>query len=295
MKEHASDSPRRALVVLTAALTVLAFLPSSPFVSAGDTTATIDNTAPVVSSQSLPSTSLSPTAGGTTTTTATFEIEDLNGCDDIVRVDAQVNDSSGAKKLGAVNITPHDSCSSGIATYTYTFDMPYHFDPATDLAADDDYRVYVEVEDKAGAVSNNDLDLSLLDFTYAELAALNLNTSTLDFGKSLDPGKTSGVAQLGVENYGNVQIDTDLSGGNLSHANEKAWIDVGQVKYNLTNDDTKASSLAGSATTVSGFDLAKGSGSSDTLYWWLDVPSGSNQWVPSGDYKGSVTVSAVKG
>lgn len=292
-RDDEPKDPPQALVVALALALLLA--PLLPLATAETTTASIANTAPTVTSQSLPDTSLTPTAGSTTSATATIQIEDLNGCSDLVRVDAQINDSAGTKVLGSTNITPYDSCSAGIATYTYTFDMQYYFDPATDLSIDDDYRVYVEAEDKAGAVSNNALDLGLLDFTFAELAAVNLDKSTMDFGTSLSPGTTSSSVQLTVENYGNVQIDTDVSGSQLSHATESANIAVSSVEYNLTNDNNGATTLSATATSISGFDLAKGSGSSQALYWWLAVPSGSNQWVPSGDYTGTVTVSAVKG
>lgn len=255
--------------------------------------ADVDNVDPTVLTASLPESSYAPTAGGTTSITATISVEDLNGCDDIVRVEAQVNDPSNATKIAATDLAGTGSCSAGVASYSYDFDMDYHWDA---VLGTDTYKVYVEAEDAAGATSNNVLDLgSLLTFNYEELTALNLNTSTLDFGNSIAPGATSEVVHLGVENHGNVQIDTDLSGTNLSHATESAWIDVSQVSYNDANDAGQASALSTSATTVGAFDLAAGSGSSDTLYWWLEAPSGSEQWIPSGTYSGTVTVSAVKG
>lgn len=262
---------------------------------AGDTTATVDNTAPVIKSVSLPDTSLTPTAGGVTTKTATIDVEDLNGCDDLQRVDVWLNGTTGSSLVGPTNVTPYDTCSAGVATYTYDVNMQYYYEPGTSLTGDD-YKLYIEAEDAQGATTNNKDDIgSLLDFTYAELAALSLNKSTLDFGTSIDPGATSSVLTLKVTNHGNVLIDTDVNGTNLSHATESATIGVGNIEYNLTNDRSTANSLTSTPATVTGFDLDHGSSASDAIYWWLTVPSGSNQWVPSGDYTGDVTVAAVKG
>lgn len=280
-------------------MVALLLLAALPGVWGETTSVDVTNTAPTILTVELPSgttgLSLSPTAGGTTDSTVTIEVEDLNGCTDLKDVRPQVNATDGSTHIGPANLFENwDSCSAGVATYTWTFSMQYYDDPALDVNADH-YKVYVVAEDDANATTSNVIDLgSLLKFNYQELAALNLDKSTLDFGNNVDPGTTSSTVTLGVENYGNVQIDTDLSGTNLSHSTEKAWIDVGQVEHNLTNDNTQATSLTGTASTAD-LNLAYGSGSSDSLYWWLTVPSGSNQWIPSGTYTGTVTVSAVKG
>lgn len=285
----------RRLVVIVSVALVVAGVPAAW----GETTSTdVTNTPPTILAVELPSgttdLSLTPTAGGTTTTTVTIEVEDLNGCDNLKDVRPQVNATDGSTHVGPANLLMNwDSCSAGVATYTWDFDMQYYDDPALST---DHYKVYVVAEDDDGATTNNVVDLTgLLKFNYQELTALNLNRTTLDFGSNVNPGTTAGSVQLGVDNHGNVQIDTDLSGTQLDHSTESASIPVSNVNYNLTDDDSSASSLSGTSTTVSSFDLAKGSGSSKTLYWWLDVPDGSTQWIPSGTYEGTVTVSAVKG
>ncbi len=261
---------------------------------AEDTSVTVANVAPVVNSVSLADDTLTPTAGSTTSATATITVEDVNGCNDLVDVRPDVNTPDNATTLvdGGSLLQTWDSCTLGVATYTWTFQMQYYHDPATSSG----YNIYVVAEDASGVKTNNALDVgSLLTFTYAELAALNLNQTTVDFGSGIEPDATTSPFTLGVENYGNVQIDVSLSGASLDHATEDASIAASNVKYHTAKTLADASDLSGTSTTVTAFDLAKGSGSSSPLYWWLAVPSGADQWIPSGDYSGTVTVSAVKG
>lgn len=281
------NCPRALPAAALAALVLLAFLPGSSI--AGTTDVSISNTAPVVLSVSLPS-SVSPTAGSTTSVSTSIVIEDLNGCSDVQYVNLTVLKPDGTTHISSSEAT-YSSCSDGTnATYTKTFSMNYH-DAAALLT--NYYKVKILATDAAGATGDNTLDLAL--FNYAELVALNLNLSTVSLGTSIVPNTTTTTKELGVSNYGNVQIDVQLSGTDLAHATESASIAVGNLKYSTASDMSGSAALSGSATTLSAFDLAKGSGSSKTLYWQLSVPSGDNQWIPSGSYSGTLTVGAVAG
>lgn len=65
---------------------------------------------------------------------------------------------------------------------------------------------------------------------------------------------------------------------------------MGNVEHNIADDRGSATALTGSTATIADFDLDHGSSASKTIYWWLTVPSGSTQHVPSGDYTSILNV-----
>lgn len=269
-------------------LALLVALPAT--VLAATSSVIVVNAAPVVTSAALPSTTVLPTSGGTTTVTATIVVTDLNGCNDLSSVVAEVLKPSGAAHVASASAT-YVSCAAGTAaTYTYAFPMRFYDGPA---ALDAGYKLRVTATDRQAASGTN--AASLLAFAYAELAALQLDLGTIDFGASVSPGARSTVLPLGVQNVGNVPVDTQLAGTPLAHASEDASIAVSSVSYSTASDMANAAELGASASTLASFDLATGASSSRSLYWQLAVPSGETQWVPSGVYAGTVTVSAVKG
>lgn len=284
MKPHA-----RWILLLTASFVLAASATHTTM--AADTTVTVANSAPTVTSVSLPGSAISPTSGSTTTVASTIVVEDLNGCSDLFGVTLQVLKPDGSTSHFAASAATYSSCSAGVAaTYTHSFTMAFHDDPALSTST---YKVKVVATDSQGATGDNAASLAV--FNFNELAALNLNLSTFDLGSSLSPGSTSSTLQLGVQNHGNVQIDLQLSGTALSHATEAATIPVSNLSYSTSSTMSGSSPLSTSAASLSTFDLAKGASSSQSLYWQLTVPSGSTQWVPSGTYTGTVTLSAMKG
>ena len=277
-------TPRR--VGLLAALLLVA--PAT--VHAATTNVTITNVAPVVASAALPSDTVSPTAGGTTNVTATIVVTDLNGCNDLSKVEAEVLTPTDAVHVARAAAT-YVSCADGsAATYRYVFPMRFHDAPA---ALDAGYKLSVVATDKQGATGTN--LASLLVFGYAELAALQLDLATFDFGADLAPGAQSATVPLAVQNAGNTRIDAQLAGTAMAHASEDAALPVESLRYASSSDMQDAMPMGATAATLDGFDLAAGAASARSLYWALSVPSGEAQWVPSGTYAGTVTVSAVKG
>ncbi|HET6405154.1 MAG TPA: hypothetical protein VFH78_10940 [Candidatus Thermoplasmatota archaeon] len=282
------SSASRALRRVGLALAALLLVPAT--VLGATTSITITNAAPTVTSAALPSTSVSPTAGGVTNVTATLVITDLNGCNDLASVVAEVRTPGGAVHT-ASSAASYVSCSAGTAaTYRYVFPMRFHDAPA---ALETGYQLRVTATDKQGATGTN--LVSPLVFAYAELAAIQLDRSTFNFGASVAPAAQSDILALAVQNAGNVQVDTQLAATALAHASEDASIPVSALRYSLASNMSDATAMGSSSTTLSSFDLGAGAASSRSLYWRLAVPSGDAQWVPSGTYTGTVTVSAVKG
>ena len=252
----------------------------------------LGNIAPTITTVTLSSSSLTPTAGTTTSFTVTVVAADLNGFADI---------GSGVPGAVTVGILKPDgstvhvvqsaatfSSGSGFSvTYTKTLTMNY-YDAAALLTST--YKVKVVVTDSQGATADN--LLALATFNYAQLAALNAPASVND-GSSISPGTSGSIATMAISNYGNIQIDVQISG--TAPANGANTIPVGSVKYSLNSDMSSSTALTGSTATLSSFDLAGGAGASKNLYWQLTIPSGSTQYVPAGTYTSTLTVTAVAG
>lgn len=261
-----------------------------PIASATDITTQVGNVAPVVTSVTLPGSSINPTAGTTTSVATTIVITDLNGYNDIASVTLEVLKPDGSTTHIAASAATFSSGALTEGTYTKTFTMNFHDDPALTTST---YKVKVVATDVAGATGNNVASLAV--FNYAQLAALGLSPGTIDLGSSLDTEGQGSTVTIAVQNQGNVQIDAQVSGTALTHATESATIPVGNVAYSTASDMSGSAALTGSAATLSTFDLAKGASSSKNTYWRVTVPDGATQWVPSGTYTGTITVAAVSG
>lgn len=269
-------------------LAMLLFVPAT--VLGATTSVTVLNAAPTVTSAALPSATVLPTSGANTSVTATIVVTDLNGCNDLSSVQAEVLTPAGATHVAPAAAT-YVSCDAGTAaTYRYVFPMRFYDAPAV---LESGYKLRVTATDSQGATGTN--AASLLLFAYAELAALQLDRSTFGFGASISPGAQSSVLPLAVQNAGNVRVDTAVSGTHLTHASESASIGVGSMRYSTASNMSASSATSTTSATMTDFDLASGASSGRSLYWQLTVPSGEQQWVPSGAYAGTVTVSAVKG
>jgi hypothetical protein len=264
----------------------LALLPSG---AAPDLTGGVTNLAPVVTSVTLGSGALTPTAGSTTNLVTTIIVADDNGYNDITGVTVAILRPDGSTVHQAATAATFSSGSGLQATYVKTLTMNY-YDPAALLTST--YKVKVEVTDSQGATGNN--LLALATFNFGQLAALNA-ASSVDLGSSLAPGEASPIGAMQVSNYGNVQIDAQVSGTAPANSDVEASLPVGSVSYSLNADLSAASPLSISASGVDGFDLGAGAGSARNLYWRMTVPSAEDQYVPAGTYASTVTVTAVAG
>lgn len=279
--------PKSGRTLLATVAVVGLFLFATLPASAVDTELQLINVAPIVVDVTLPST-ISPLAGTTQSVSSTILVEDLNGCSDIDTVMVTVEDPDGGAHIAATAAT-FQSCTLGTtATYTYAFDMNYHDAPAL---GSNHYKVKVVATDSKGATGNNLLDLAL--FNFEELVALNVSSGALDFGGPLNPGDQSSIVSLPLTNHGNVAINTELSGTDLAHETEEVSIPASAAAYSDASNMDGSSALTTSPAALA-LGITPGASSSEPVYWQLSVPSGEDQWVPSGQYTGSLTVSAVK-
>lgn len=272
-------------VVLTGLmLTGLALVPPAGAIDLG---VGISNVAPVILSISLSglnSGTLTPSSGGTASVTATVVATDTNGFTDISGVTVGIVKPDGSTVHVAQSAATFSSGSLLSATYTKTLSMNFYDAAALTTST---YKVRAVATD-AGALTGVN-DLAMATFNYAQLVAVNA-PSSLSLGASLTPGVAGSITSLSLQNYGNVQMDAQVSGTALALDQDNS-IPVGAMAYGLDSGLSDAAALSGSAATLSGFDLGSGSASSKSIYFRLTPPEG----LAPGDYAGTLTVAAVSG
>lgn len=274
-----------AVLLLAVFLTATAAFPAGS--AEVNTSAIIGNVLPQITDVSVAA-SVNPTAGTTTTVPVTITAADNNGFQDLsaIKVTVYKPDGSTVHVAEALATSNEDGSGTG-QSYAFSFDMNFHDGPATGGSV---YFVRAVAHDAAGGIS------TALDgtFEYTELVALSLSAASLDFG-TVTPGVRSATQTLAITNQGNVGIDARTSGTDLSDGNGHA-IDQSNIKYDLANSDMNAeASLTDTPFTNTGFDLAKGAASSQTGYWALETPSAEAQYLPSGTYSGTLTLTAIQG
>jgi hypothetical protein len=270
---------------LAASALLLACL--APAAAAIDVTASIVNVAPVIVSISLAGLdggALQPTAGTTTSLTATVVASDTNGATDVTGITVGIVKPDGSTVHVAQSAASLSGNDGLLATYTKTLTMAYH-DAAAEGAST--YKVRATATDAGGLVHVGSLTMAV--FNYGGLVALNAPSV---FGLAAVPGGASPATLLTVNNYGNVRIDAQVSGTDL--AGESASLDVGDVDYSLGADMAGAVPLSESPATLAAYDLAPASGAAKGLYFRL-TPTTPADGLPAGDYVGSLTVTAVAG
>ncbi|NIO22848.1 MAG: hypothetical protein GTN38_02360 [Candidatus Aenigmarchaeota archaeon] len=217
-------------------------------------------------------------------------INDSTGWTDIVNVNATLWDDSKVDEFDSDDNSNHytnlscglNSGSGSIVQANCTFTVQYYANPA-------EWTCIVYANDTGGNSTSNSTNL-----TVNSLIALNAE-STIDF-QTLSPGATSpDDVNNTVTNCGNVPIDLNLSGTNLTNVSATVTnISVGNVKYNLTDyaqDYTANMSSLNSSSTYTDFSLVKRTNgvSTNKTYWKIGIPSVIEDLV----YTGTITFIAV--
>jgi len=233
----------------------------------------------------LTSGALSPVAGTTATFTATVVVGDLDGFADISTVTVGILKPDGVTVHLAQAAATFSSGSGNSATYTKSLAMNFYDAAALTTST---YKVKVIVTDKE-ALSGTNL-AALTTFNYNQLVALNAPASFDVSAGGVNPGSGGAITSLSIQNYGNVQVDVQVSGTDLT--NGGSTIPVGDISFGTASDLSGSSVLSTVATTLTSFDLVAGASSSRTLYAQLTTtPSG----IPPGTYTGTLTLTAVSG
>jgi hypothetical protein len=273
---------------------------------------TVNNVAPVVSSVTLNSGSdITLTEGTTTSVVLTATITDNNSCSDVSSVAGSLyrsgiafsgcdsgpeSDANNCYALVSCSVGGGNSCdgsSDASASYTCTVNVQYYADPtdantiysaenwlASVIATDDD-AASSDTEVAAGVEMNS---LVAMDITSA------INYGNLSVGQKNDPLDKVTV----VTATGNVGLDEELSGDDMDNGGT-GTIDVAYQKYALASSTAYASGTTLSQSpTEAELNCSKTTSSTAataSTYWGLEIPGGTEP----GTYSGTNTITAVKG
>ncbi len=312
MQESSSSRLNRKLgkhfpvlaAMLTASLAVLVIsvfpAPASKiiqFLPAATSTAsvTVANVAPVASSASLNGESdIVLTEGTTTPEVVTGTVTDANGCVDLTSIVIKVYTGT----LGSCTVTNNTtcyittlsspstdaSCTGGsdttvaISSSNATFNMQYYATPGT-------WKASIIPSDGGGAGTTSSSSGTTLD----SLTALEVS-STITYGSVANGANSSGDHIATVTNTGNIAIDYNLSGADLT-CTTIGSIPKGDQQYGTSSFSYGGgTALTATPALVSANIAVQTSGTPVTAssYWQITVPNGV-----SGTCSGNVTFAAV--
>lgn len=220
---------------------------------------------------------------------------DADGWTDIDAVNATLWDPAATTEAAADDNSNHYTNSScPLGTNTSLTDVPANCSFTLQYYANAaEWTCKLMVNDSTSATGS----ANITTVTVNQLIALDAE-NLVDFG-SLDPGATSSAdVNNTITNCGNVQIDINLSGADLTNNGATvANITVGQVKYNVTSYDqdytANMTALSAAQTARPEFDLAKRTNGASTkkTYWKIKLPSP----IQALTYTGTITFTAVLG
>ena len=282
-------SPRPSILVpltVTLALVAGAILAGPAAGLPVDTEGTVKNKDPKVRNLNVPHT-VTPLAGGDRVVEISFVAEDGNGKKDVAGGEVVVfdRDNLTVHGTGSVEAEPVVLDEGEMREFAGTFTMRYWDAPAI---GNESYTVRVRVVDEKGSWSAP----QWATFHYEPLAALSLSAAAIDFGE-VSPGARSAANELTIQNQGNVRIDLDVSGSSLLH--DRSALGPDRVRYSLDALFTDEDALTEAPATLAGFDLSPGPSSAKSVWWLLDVPPGSDAYVPAGAYHGSIAIVGLAG
>lgn len=181
------------------------------------------------------------------------------------------------------------------ATWTCTFGLQYHADPTVTGTPKASYQWVAAVKATDDNSANSDLvDSTTYSNELDTFIAYDLPSPNINYG-SLDPGADSSEQSLTVKATGNVGLDSEVSGTDMSDGNDHT-IAVSQQHYNLTSGQGWGSgtALSNTATTIQ-LNCKKttitATPETKSIYWILRVPDPQ----PAGSYSGTNTVTGILG
>jgi hypothetical protein len=184
------------------------------------------------------------------------------------------------------NFCNREGGSGNAVTVNCSFVLKYFASPS----GGGTWNCSLNITDASGASVDRNASANL-----SELIAIGASPSTINYGTGIAPGDTSGTVNLNVTNYGNVRIDLEIEGENMSSAG-KTDINVSQQKYSYYDDMSVEYDVpyTGDGSFNSSYNLEKATSttlSNMTKWFDLHVPIG---W-PAGTYTGTITLTAQQG
>ncbi|CAD6491527.1 MAG: hypothetical protein ANIMEMIM_00157 [Candidatus Argoarchaeum ethanivorans] len=223
---------------------------------------------------------INPTPGGNTTVDISAVVSDPEGWDDVDTVNATIT-GPGTVSDSPVTLSFVSNSSLMTATYNGTFNMSFYYANGT-------YTVDVTATDNGSLTGSNSTT-----FNYTTAIALELDTGTVNFSSSgpIDPGEMNEVLgdedmstlnNATVRNIGNVVIDMNVSGTDMTSAGNVVTKDNIEARINETSYQNMSMSRCFDV------DMSIGFSSLENADFTLFVPYGTQQ----GDYSGTITLTA---
>lgn len=177
-------------------------------------------------------------------------------------------------------------------TWTCVFPLQYHADATVVNSQKASYNWSAAVK----ATDDNSSDTGLIDDADGNemgmFMSYDLNSVTISYG-ALDPGNDSAEQSTVLEATGNVGLDENLSGTDMTYLTNT--IGVAQQKYALSSGGGWTGTALSTSPTESELNCSKttvtGSPATQNTYWVLRVPNGQ----PSGSYTGINTIAGITG
>lgn len=237
---------------------------------------------------------ISLTPGTTTPVYATGTVTDLNGYTDLLYASSTIyrsgvtggalctTDNNDCYRADTSNSCSFTNCSGNTCTVSCRADIFFHAD-ATDLGSDnegEEWLAFIEVEDASEG------------YDFASAPGVELNTlraidvfGAIDYGALEVNSNTGSVnASTTIENLGNVEVDIDVQGTDLTDG-LSSFIPAEQQKFatttfNYSGCGSSCTLLSSSSAVVLDVDLTKPTNVTppvaDEVYWGIEIPFGVN-------------------
>ena len=195
----------------------------------------------------------------------------------------------------ATVFTASSTCSAGTINTTTTFPVQY-FAQATDASSsfpNQNWIATVIFNDAINATSSADSTYSTSSNVISTLTAINITTSSINYGSVAPSSTTGSVNQTTiVQNAGNSSTTLQLSGTGLTNGSNVIATSSQAYSTSTFTYAGTSTALTANPVTVSGFLLASPTSTTNvqsTIYWGLAVPNGS----ATGTYTGTNTFASV--
>lgn len=220
---------------------------------------------------------IDPYPGDNKTVNISAVVRDPNGWEDITLVEAVITGpGTVADSPVTLSLVSNDTTT---ATFNGTFNMSFYY-------LDGFYTVNVTATDSSSLTGSNSST-----FDYKTAVALELDAGTIAFG-SVDPGYMSEVlgdedmstmSNATVRNIGNVVIDVEVSGMNMTHGSNVITKDNIEARINEKSYQDMSEARCFDVNMSIGFSSLKNAD------FKLYVPYGT----PQGGYSGTITLTAT--
>lgn len=245
-----------ALALLLSATAVLAATGNFPV------SLTVSNSVPVIEGVNS-SVSFTPSTGTNGTAQFYFNASDGNGASDLNDTSAQVFIEFGDENATSSPCTVDSS--GNLAQYRCNVSIPYYYN------ASSSWTINVSVRDNSGALAFNDTET----FTINTLKAISLAESSLSFSGAAGANNVAASQNpQRISNNGNFDFpELNLTGYEIANV---TTILSKNFTVNVTSSGGPGQLVINATPiTISNANMSHGRNANETMYLYLDIPSGT--------------------